>query len=215
VAEGQERDDHFEHTRVVDVARVEIRVPDGATRPDPVREFYHNDWVCDPSPITARTSWQPAVPLRAGFAATIAWYRQQGRLSREIAQNCHKLAQFVTSRAAPKLPHPGCSVGINPGRAALMPRVGPKMLKESTLTSVEQAAFQEVAKLLQPFRRHETPITRDTDITADLDLDSLAVMNLLMQVEEKFDISIPLNLIPEIRTVGDLVQVIGQLTEGA
>jgi acyl carrier protein len=39
-------------------------------------------------------------------------------------------------------------------------------------------------------------------------------MNLLMQVEEKFDISIPLNLIPEIRTVGDLVQVIEQLTAG-
>jgi acyl carrier protein len=110
------------------------------------------------------------------------------------------------------------SDGIYPGRASLMPKVGSKMLKDPTVTSVEQAAFQEVAKVLEPFRRHETPITRDTDITADLDLDSLAVMNLLMQVEEKFDISIPLNLIPEIRTVGDLVQVIEQLTartEGA
>jgi acyl carrier protein len=110
------------------------------------------------------------------------------------------------------------SDGINPGRALLMPQAGSKMLKDPTVTSVEQAAFQEVAKVLEPFRRHETPITRDTDITADLDLDSLAVMNLLMQVEEKFDISIPLNLIPEIRTVGDLVQVIEQLTartEGA
>ncbi len=83
------------------------------------------------------------------------------------------------------------------------------------MTSVGEAAFEEVAKVLEPFRRQDAPITKDTDITADLDLDSLAVMNLLMQVEEKFDISIPLNLIPEIRTVGDLVQVIEQLTEGA
>lgn len=83
------------------------------------------------------------------------------------------------------------------------------------MTSVRQAAFEEVAKVLEPFRRQNAPISKDTDITADLDLDSLAVMNLLMQVEEKFDISIPLNLIPEIRTVGDLVQVIEQLTEGA
>jgi acyl carrier protein len=89
------------------------------------------------------------------------------------------------------------------------------MLKGSTVTSVGEAAFEEVAKVLEPFRRQDAPITKDTDITADLDLDSLAVMNLLMQVEEKFDISIPLNLIPEIRTVGDLVQVIEQLTEGA
>jgi acyl carrier protein len=89
------------------------------------------------------------------------------------------------------------------------------MSKDVTVTSVRQAAFEEVAKVLEPFRRQDAPISKYTDITADLDLDSLAVMNLLFQVEEKFDISIPLNLIPEIRTVGDLVQVIEQLTEGA
>jgi acyl carrier protein len=87
-------------------------------------------------------------------------------------------------------------------------------LKDLSVNSVRQAAFEEVAKVLEPFRREDTPIARDTDITADLDLDSLAVMNLLMQIEEKFDISIPLNLIPEIRTVGDLTKVIEQLTEG-
>ena len=88
-------------------------------------------------------------------------------------------------------------------------------LKDLNVNSVRQAAFGEVAKVLEPFRRENRLITKDTDITADLDLDSLAVMNLLMQIEDKFDISIPLNLIPEIRTVGDLTQVIEQLTEGA
>jgi nucleoside-diphosphate-sugar epimerase len=48
--------------------------------PGKVREIYHRDWVCDPGPIMACTSWQPAVPLRRGFAATVAWYRQQGWL---------------------------------------------------------------------------------------------------------------------------------------
>lgn len=48
--------------------------------PGKVREFYHNDWACDSGPIMARTSWRPAVALREGFAATIAWYRQQGWL---------------------------------------------------------------------------------------------------------------------------------------
>jgi nucleoside-diphosphate-sugar epimerase len=48
--------------------------------PGKVRELYHSDWVCDPSPILARTGWQPKVPLRQGFATTIAWYRQQGWL---------------------------------------------------------------------------------------------------------------------------------------
>jgi nucleoside-diphosphate-sugar epimerase len=48
--------------------------------PGKVREFYHNDWVCDPGPIMARTAWRPAVRLRQGFATTVAWYREQGWL---------------------------------------------------------------------------------------------------------------------------------------
>jgi nucleoside-diphosphate-sugar epimerase len=48
--------------------------------PGKVREFYHSDWVCDPGPIMARTAWRPAVPLREGFAATVAWYRREGWL---------------------------------------------------------------------------------------------------------------------------------------
>jgi acyl carrier protein len=91
----------------------------------------------------------------------------------------------------------------------------PATSKDLFVTTVRHAAYQEVVALLEPFRRQEAPITRATDITADLDLDSLAVMNLLMQIEDKFDISIPLNLIPEIRTVGDLEKIIEQLTEGA
>jgi nucleoside-diphosphate-sugar epimerase len=48
--------------------------------PGKVRELYHSDWVCDPRPIMTRTVWRPEVPLRQGFASTIAWYRQQGWL---------------------------------------------------------------------------------------------------------------------------------------
>ncbi len=76
---------------------------------------------------------------------------------------------------------------------------------------MQHEGFREIVRVLEPFRKQDTPINAETDITTDLELDSLAVMNLLMEIEEKFDISIPLNLIPEIRTVGDLVQVVDQL----
>jgi len=89
------------------------------------------------------------------------------------------------------------------------------MLKGLGVNNVRQTVFEDVVNVLEPFRRQDMEITGSTDITADLDLDSLAVMNLLMQIEEKYDISIPLNLIPEMRTVGDLVKVIEQLTEEA
>jgi len=39
-------------------------------------------------------------------------------------------------------------------------------------------------------------------------------MDLMMELEEKFDVSIPLNLLPEVRTVGDLTATIRKLKEG-
>jgi nucleoside-diphosphate-sugar epimerase len=48
--------------------------------PGKVRELYHGDWVCDSSPLMARTSWRATLPLRQGFASTVAWYRERGWL---------------------------------------------------------------------------------------------------------------------------------------
>ena len=76
---------------------------------------------------------------------------------------------------------------------------------------MNEELVSEIARMLEPFRRNSVPIDRTTDIAADLDLDSLAVMDLMMEVEDKFDISIPLNSIAEIRTVEDLAIVIGQV----
>ena len=54
-------------------------------------------------------------------------------------------------------------------------------------------------------------ITLETDLSADLNLDSLGVMDLMMDLEEKFDVTIPLNLMPEIKTVDDLANIIIKL----
>jgi acyl carrier protein len=74
-----------------------------------------------------------------------------------------------------------------------------------------QDELHEIAPMLERFRRGETAITAETDLRLDLDLDSLAVMNFLMDVEDSFDVSIPLNALPELRTVGDLVRTIDGL----
>lgn len=75
--------------------------------------------------------------------------------------------------------------------------------------------FDEIVRLLAPFRKTPAPLTLDTDITRDLNLDSLAVMDFLMDLEERFDISIPLNLVPEIQTVGDLATTIARIRKDA
>lgn len=70
-----------------------------------------------------------------------------------------------------------------------------------------------VISVLKKFDQTDKKIDVSTDIAAELDLDSLAVMDVIMELEESLDISIPLNLIPDIRTVGDLAETIGQLKE--
>lgn len=51
----------------------------------------------------------------------------------------------------------------------------------------------------------------DTSITQDLGLDSLAVMNFVMALEDRFDLSIPMDRIVDVETVGDLASLIETL----
>ncbi|WP_223421266.1 acyl carrier protein [Tateyamaria pelophila] len=54
-------------------------------------------------------------------------------------------------------------------------------------------------------------ITAETNIVRDLSLDSLAVMDLVMALEDHFDISIPLDRIAETETVTQLAGVVQSL----
>ena len=74
--------------------------------------------------------------------------------------------------------------------------------------------FRMIAATLQPSHKSEGVITAETNLTQDFNLDSVGVMDLMMELEEKFDVSIPLNLLPEIQTVGDLASTIRKLKEG-
>ena len=78
---------------------------------------------------------------------------------------------------------------------------------------MNEDTVEQVIAVLKKFDKTDKKIDVSTDIAAELDLDSLAVMDVIMDLEESLDISIPLNLIPDIRTVGDLAETIGQLKE--
>jgi acyl carrier protein len=73
----------------------------------------------------------------------------------------------------------------------------------------------ELSAELASFTQGRVEIGEDTDLLADLNLDSLQVMNLLLHVEDRFDISIPVNILPDVKTVKDLALQIEQLTREA
>lgn len=64
----------------------------------------------------------------------------------------------------------------------------------------------EVYKVLTPFAKDDQPLSEESELVADLGLDSMQVMRLLLEIEDHFDISIPINVLPDIRTIRDFAQ---------
>lgn len=58
-------------------------------------------------------------------------------------------------------------------------------------------------------------LSETTDLVADMNLSSLQVMELIANIEDHFDLSIPLNILPDIRTIGDLAHKLDELDDGA
>ena len=54
----------------------------------------------------------------------------------------------------------------------------------------------------------EESLALDTDIAKDLNADSLDVVEILMSIEDTFDVEIPDEEIENIKTIGDLVEYI-------
>ena len=65
--------------------------------------------------------------------------------------------------------------------------------------------FEQIVSILRPLAEDGLEITGDTDLAADLSLDSLKIMEVLEEIEVRFDISVPINILPDIRTVRDVV----------
>lgn len=69
----------------------------------------------------------------------------------------------------------------------------------------------EIRDELVAFTQGRFEIDESTDLVAELNMDSLQVMNLLLQIEDRFDISVPVSILPDVRTLGELATEIGKL----
>ena len=68
------------------------------------------------------------------------------------------------------------------------------------------------AILSEQFDVEEDSITPDTNLSEDLEADSLDVVDLLMSIEDEFEIEVPDEEIENIKTVGDVVRYIEENT---
>ena len=65
-----------------------------------------------------------------------------------------------------------------------------------------------VIELLGPFNPKGIELRPETDLSADLFMDSVAAMNLVMEIEDRFEIDIPISLLPDVNCLQDLVDVV-------
>ena len=74
---------------------------------------------------------------------------------------------------------------------------------------MSSSVFERLQKILaEQFEIDEDDITLNSDIVDDLGADSLDFVDLVMSIEDEFEIEVPDEVIEEIRTVDDAVKYI-------
>ncbi len=73
--------------------------------------------------------------------------------------------------------------------------------------------FETIKEILTEVLNREVSISMETSFERELEVDSLRAMEILAAVEDRFDITVPINVLNEIQTVGDLVREIEKLVE--
>jgi len=82
-----------------------------------------------------------------------------------------------------------------------MPRPASAPIEEGVIDVLKSVSRRPIAPTLQ------------SDLIADLGFDSLQVLELIAELEDRFDISIPLNDVPATRTVAQVVAQVARLVE--
>ncbi|MEP4486572.1 MAG: acyl carrier protein [Halioglobus sp.] len=73
----------------------------------------------------------------------------------------------------------------------------------------EYLAF--IYSALESLNKKKVALSEDTELVGDIGLSSLEVMEFIEKIEDHFDISIPLNILPDVSTIGELAKKIHQL----
>ena len=81
------------------------------------------------------------------------------------------------------------------------------------MTARDDQLFGELCAILERYRPADVPLTPSTELSSELNIDSVAAMDLIMEIEDKFGIDIPINLVSDLRTVEDLLHVVRQQIE--
>ena len=76
------------------------------------------------------------------------------------------------------------------------------------MTASYEEILEKVIAELSALTASDVSLTEDSELVTELGLDSFKVLDLLMDIEDEFDISMPVNLLADVHSVRDLAEKI-------
>jgi acyl carrier protein len=74
-----------------------------------------------------------------------------------------------------------------------------------------QRIYRQLCLILQNISNSDTPIGPDVNLIDHLELDSMKVLDVVMEIEDELDVSVPLNNLVDVNTVADLARLVYEL----
>jgi acyl carrier protein len=75
---------------------------------------------------------------------------------------------------------------------------------QERIAEIDRDVMDEIFRLLAPYQVAGKPITPQTVISTGTTVDSLTIMDVIMELEDRFDVSIPMNVSAGISTIDQL-----------
>jgi len=73
--------------------------------------------------------------------------------------------------------------------------------------------IEKIYELIEPLNKKGIDLAPGVTFASDLELDSLTVMDLVADIEDEFDIVLPLNLLPELETIAHVADAVDKIVE--
>ena len=71
--------------------------------------------------------------------------------------------------------------------------------------------YARIIELIAPLNAKKAPLAETTTFAGDLEMDSLTVMDLVASMEDEWDIVMPLNMLPDLETIGQVADAVTKL----
>jgi len=86
----------------------------------------------------------------------------------------------------------------------------PTVAKGAMMTD-RAGVYARIIELIAPLNPKHVALGEDTSFAGDLEMDSLTVMDLVASMEDEWDIVLPLNMLPDLETIGQVADAVTKL----